>query len=335
MPALHEIDAVNKPDDWANLISIVESDKTPFTSMIRKRKEPNQVIHRWQAKKFPDVGFNGVLDGKDATEFNSTQAEELTGVAQKVWYNIGVSDFMEELGEQAGISGSSMNYQISEGVKVLSRMIEKRALSGEDVSRDDGVANANETRGIFKWADDSFDDAAYAPPVNFRTPEESKYEDSLANFDEQDFRDMGISSYKQRKGPAKMDGFLGIELKNAFTEFTSYQKTEAAKTAVRRFNFGEGSTLNVTVDRLVLDSGTYDLHVSSFLKCDPETGSDTASTHKSGIFIDMDMCGLAYTRMPRVKKMEYQGGGHKAIIDAIFMLMCDNPLTLMPLNINN
>jgi hypothetical protein len=335
MPALHEIDAVNKPDDWANLISIVESDKTPFTSMIRKKKEPNQVVHRWQAKKFPDVGFNGVLDGKDATEFNATQAEELTGVAQKVWYNIGVSDFMEEMADVAGISGSHFNYQISEGVKVLSRMIEKRALSNEDVSRDDGVSNANETRGIFKWSDNSFDHAAYAPPVNFQTPAGNKYSGDLSAFDEESFRDMGVSSYKQRKGPAKMDGFLGIELKNQFTEFTSYQKTESAKTPVRRFNFGEGSTLNVVVDRLVLDSGTYDLHTSSFIKCDPVTGEDTADTHKSGIFIDMDMVGLAYTRMPRVKKLEYQGGGHKAIIDAIFMLCCDNPLTLMPLNINS
>ena len=47
------------------------------------------------------------------------------------------------------------------------------------------------------------------------------------------------------------------------------------------------------------------------------------------------MCGLAYTRLPRVKRMEYQGGGHKAIVDAIFMLMVDNPLTMMPALINS
>ena len=85
MPQLTEINTVNKPDDWANLISTVESDKTPFSSMLRKGQQPNQVIHRWQAKKYPEVGFNGVIDGKDATEFNATQAQELTSVAQKIW----------------------------------------------------------------------------------------------------------------------------------------------------------------------------------------------------------------------------------------------------------
>mgnify|MGYP001285947998 FL=1 len=339
MPALHEINAVAKPDSWADLIAVVESDKTPFTSMINKRKKANQVVHRWQCKKFANTGFNGVLDGKDATDFNSNQGEELTGVAQKVWYNIGVSDFMEEV-EVAGVKGSHFNSQIAEGVKVLARSIEKRALSNEDVSRDDGTSTANETRGLFKWSDSSFVSAAYEVPSNFQTPTANKYASTLANFFENDFKDQGQSAYKERKGPGKMDGYLGIELKSRFTEFTSYQLDAtgsgiANTVAVRRFNKGDGRVLTSVVDRLVLDSGTYDLHTSSFVRCDPATGNDTAYTHKSGIFVDMDMVGLAYTRMPRVKKLEYQGGGHKAIIDAIFMLMCDNPLTLLPVNVNS
>ena len=333
MATLLEKDVRNKPEDWADLISIVESDSCPFTSMIKKGRQPNQVVSRWQAKKYPEVGFNGVQDGVDATKFNATQGEELTGVAQKVWYNIGVSDFTEELADVAGINGSNMNYQTAEGVKVLKRVIEKRALSNEDVSRDDGIGSANETRGLFKWSDSTFV-ANYGVPTAFQTPAGNKYNDTLANFDESDFRTMGISAFKERKGPAKQDGFLGIELKEKFTAFTSYQKNEADFTPVRRFNHQAGDTFKSVVDRLILDSGTYDLHTSSFLRCDPATGAETAHTHKSGIFVDMDMVGLAYTRLPRVKKLEYQGGGHKAIIDAIFMLQCDNPLTLMPLNIS-
>ena len=340
MPALHEKDAVAKPDSWADLMAVVESDKTPFTSMLPKRKKASQVVHHWQCKKFPNAGFNGVLDGKDATSFNSNQGEELTGVSQKVWYNVGVSDFMEEV-DVAGVSGSHFNSQISDGLKVLARSIEKRCLSNEDVARDDGVANANETRGIFKWSDSTFGSATYAVPSNFQTPTGNKYGGTLANFWEDDFRLQGQTAYKERKGPGIMDGILGIELKEKFTEFTSYQANAAGTGApantspVRRFSYGDGSVLKSTVDRLVLDSGTYDLHASSFLRCDPASGVETAYTHKSGIFVDMDMVGLAYTRMPRVKKLEYQGGGYKAIIDAIFMLMCDNPLTLLPCNINS
>jgi hypothetical protein len=336
MPALFEKDAVAKPDSWADLISVVESDKTPFTSMLPKRKKASQAVHQWQCKKFPDIGFNGVLDGKDATSFNSNQGEELYGVSQKVWYNVGVSDFMEEA-EVAGVKGSHFNSQISEGIKVLARSIEKCCLSNNENSRDDGVSTPNATRGIFKWSDSSF--TSYAVPTNFQTPTENKTTAAnLAAFWEDNFREQGQSAYKQRKGPGKMDGILGIELKEKFAEFTSYQAQHAGGatyTPVRRFNYGEGSSLTSTVDRLVLDSGTYDLHTSSFIQCDSATGAETAFTHKSGIFVDMDMVGLAYTRMPRVKKLEYQGGGYKAIIDAIFMLMVDNPLTLLPVSLNS
>tara|TARA_R110002167_G_scaffold337245_3_gene544696 strand:- start:12651 stop:13676 length:1026 start_codon:yes stop_codon:yes gene_type:complete len=341
MPSLHEIDALAKPDSWADLIAVVESDKTPFTSMLKKVAKPNQVVHQWQCKKFKNIGFNGVLDGKDATEFDSNQGQELVGVSQKVWYNVGVSDFMEEVATVAGVKGSHFNGQISEGIKVLSRSIEKRCLSNEDVSRDNGVSTANETRGILKWSDNNFA-TGYSVPNDFQTPEANKYSGTMANFFENDFSDQGISCYKERKGPGKMDGFLGIELKKRFTEFTSYQAPATASgpavagaVPVRRFNFGDGSTLTNIIDRLVLDSGTYDLHSTSFLRCDPVTGDDTAYTHKSGIFLDMDMVSLAYTRMPRVTKLDYQGGGHKAIIDAIFMLTCDNPLTMLPVTINN
>ncbi|SVE16564.1 uncharacterized protein METZ01_LOCUS469418, partial [marine metagenome] len=185
MPALHEKDATSKPDSIADLIAVVESDKTPFTSMLPKRKKASQVVHQWQCKKFPDIGFNGVLDGKDATSFNSNQGEELFGVSQKVWYNVGVSDFMEEV-DVAGVKGSHFNSQISEGIKVLARTIEKRALSNEDNSRDDGVATANETRGVFKWSDSSF--GSYAVPGNFQTPTGNKYAGAIADFWEDDFR---------------------------------------------------------------------------------------------------------------------------------------------------
>ena len=55
MPALHEIDAVAKPDSWADLIAVIEATATPFSSMLPKRAKPNQVVHHWQCKKFKNI----------------------------------------------------------------------------------------------------------------------------------------------------------------------------------------------------------------------------------------------------------------------------------------
>ena len=44
MAILYERTAVAKPTDWADLISVIESESTPFTSMVSKRTKPAQVV---------------------------------------------------------------------------------------------------------------------------------------------------------------------------------------------------------------------------------------------------------------------------------------------------
>lgn len=330
---LTEKNAVAKPTDWLDLMSVAESEATPFTSMARKGVRPKQVSQHWQAKRYPTVGHRGVLDTLDATDFNSNQGEELAGVCQKVWHNVGVSDFAEDNMEQAGVKGSAINNQVADALVTVKRITEKRCLSNEECRRDDGDTSANETRGIFKWSDSSF--TLYPVPAAFQTPALSKYSSALASLTEDAFGDLGQSAYKQRKGPVSLDGFVGIELKRRFTEFTVFQPTSGSVTPVRRFNQADSQTLTATIDSLVLDSGKYRLHTSSFLRTDADSGEDSAYTHKSGVFVDMSMVSLAYTRLPRVVKQDYQGGGHKRIIDSIFMLKVDNPLTQIALNINS
>jgi hypothetical protein len=146
---------------------------------------------------------------------------------------------------------------------------------------------------------------------------------------------MAASSFVQRKGPFKMHGFVGINLKRRFTDLGFYHPNVANMTAVGQFVQEATSKKMVkAVDALSLDSGDIDLHVTAFLATAPEDGSDTAYTHRSGVFMDMNMAGLAYVRKPRVINRPYDGGGQKAIVDTIFLNMVDNPLGMMKAYIN-
>ena len=78
-----------------------------------------------------------------------------------------------------------------------------------------------------------------------------------------------------------------------------------------------------------LDTGKIKLHLSAHAMTDAETGEDSDYTHRSGIFSDMKMLWLRFTRKPRVRRLEDKGGGPRAIVDAIFMYGCDNPAQLM------
>jgi hypothetical protein len=272
-----------------------------------------------------------VLDGQDATTFDSNPRKLIQCNGQKTWRKPGVSDFADEA-EIVALDKGEMAEQIADSLVLVKRQIEKRALSAEDTKNDDGVKIGNETRGAFSWISSSAQ-TLYPVPDGFRTPAaQISSGASLATYaTESVLNGMCASSFIQRKGPFKMDAFLGIYLKNAFTNFSKYMPvTGTTQVAVRQFRQeASEKALVSTIDRLVLDTGEIDLHPSAFLYTDAATGADSAYTHYSGIIVDMDMVGLAYTRLPRVVKLPYAGGGQKAIVDAIFLVMFDNVLGAM------
>jgi len=333
MPAATESDLAGKRQSIANIVANVVSDATPFTSMQEKRERPKQVLHTWQVKSYPVTGHRGVLDNKDAALFQSNPRKEVQMRGQKTWYNPAVSDFADE-DEIVGIKGGSeMAEQIADAITAVAFQVEKRCLSNEDTKIDDGVKTGNETRGVFQYITPTAQ-ALYPIDAAFRTPAAQVYAGTLANFTQGQFESMCQSSYKQRKGPFKMHAFLGVELKAAFTNFAFYQPNVNNLTPIGQFlQEAKSKKMIKAIDNLVMDTGEVDLHITSFLYTDPDTGADTAFTHKSGIVVDMNMCGLAYTRKPRVIRKPYDGGGQKAIVDAIFLNMFDNVLGALAMTI--
>lgn len=328
MPALYEADQVGKREALADLIAVTEVEENPFTSMLNKRKKSGNMVHSWQAKKHKVIGHTGIVDGKDADEFNSNNRELIEGVAQKIWDTPGVSDLAEE-SDVAGIK-SEMQEQIADSIVAVKGIVEKRALSNADCQLGNKVI-PYETRGAFQWLLATAQGVKPVPEA-FRTSSACIYSSAIASLTETAFKAMCAQSFKDRKGKTKLDGFLGIEAKTQISTYSQYSDDVSSKTAIRAFNMdAKDRALISVVDKLVMDTGEIDLHLTAKLWTDPTTGEDTAYTHKSGIFCDMKFFGLMYRRLPRVHKLPYLGGGHKAIVDAIISFMCDNPVGHMAL----
>lgn len=333
MPAAVESDIAGKPRSLANIVACVVSDATPYTAMLQKRERPKNSIHTWQVKSYPQTGHRGVVDKKPASEFQSNPRQEVQCRAQKTWYNPAVSDFADEA-EVVGVKGGSeMAEQIADAIIAVAFQIEKRCLSDQDTRTDDGT-RGNETRGALSWVSNTAQGNLPVPSA-FRTPSAQITTVALSAFNQTIFEPMAASSFIQRKGPFKMHGFVGINLKRRFTDMGFYHANVSSFTAVGQFVQDATSKKMVkAVDQLVMDSGEIDLHPTAFLATDADSGADTAYTHRSGVFLDMDKAGLCYTRKPRVINRPYDGGGQKAIVDAIFLHMIDNPLGAMKCYIN-
>lgn len=332
MPQVMEETQVGKRESLADLIAVAESAKTPYSSMLAKRKKPDQMDHSWQMKGYRVAGHGGVIDGVDANKFNSTPRSRTHCYAQKIWDPVAVSDLAEEA-TVAGVK-SEMASQVEDSFIVAAQIIERRCLSANDTQVEQAPTNAYETRGAFSWLSPTAQ-GTFPVPDNFRPNAQQLYNGSLAGFGENELIAMANAAAKRRKGPATMDGFLGIDLKQKINDFTRYDET-SSELSIRRFNqdANDKQVINV-IDRLVLDSGVIRLHPSFFLYTNSADGSNSAYTDKSGVFIDMNMTGLAYTRLPRVFPLPYLGGGTKKVVDAIFLHMVDNPVGMFSATINN
>lgn len=333
-----EFSQVGKREALADMIANAESDACPASSMMEKRKKPGNVLSDWQVKGYRRAGHRGVRDGVDATKFNYNPRVRLHAVAQKVWDPRGVSDFAQE-SEVAGVKTTEIADQTIDATVTVKQIIERRLLSNQDclVQDENNPDAANETRGLFSWFDKDAQ-ALYPVPEAFRPNTDQLYTGSLANFKESTLKALARAAWKRRLGNSVvLDGFVGIDLKARISEFTCRDDSATSTSVpVRQFSQDASSQALISViDVLVLDTGKLRVHPSAHIMTDVDTGEFTDYTHTSGVFLDMNMAGIAYTRMPRAYKLPYQGGGEKVVVDAIITNQVDNPVGGFSARINS
>lgn len=326
MAGLYEINQVGQRQDIADIVANIESENTPFVSMLKKEKKPNQKKMDYQAEAYPDAPFDGVMDGADVSAYESVSRGLLTAMQQKFRRPWQVSDFADET-EVAGLPKGEKGRQKAAAATILKFMLENRFLSAEECSVDNGVAVPNETRGAFKWLEDSAQ-AVYPVPAAFLTKAASRHTGALSTLDEAAFKLLMASAYADRKQVSSLDGFVGLNLKSLFDNWTVKAETGSATVyPVRTFNadLKDRAVINI-VDFLKFSTGTVRLHLSSRLHLTSATGAASAYTPNSGLFLDMKMWSMAYMRAPGMRELPDLGGGPRGFADCIAGLKCLNPL---------
>lgn len=327
MPGVMEASQVGQLQEISDVVTNIRADEMPFISMCKKSKKPHQKIATWQNEDYRNGSIEGVMDNEDVQSFNSQPRVLLTGVCQKSREPWSVSDFAAET-DVAGLPKGEKARQKAVAAIVLKMMMEGRALSNEECSVDNGVDTPNETRGVFKWIQAAAQ-ALYPVDASFRPAAAVIYSGTLANLTETSFTAQLAAAFKARRGKLNLDGFVGIDLKVKFDDFTARDaEATATNVPVRQWtqNAKQKRFIKV-VDFLELSTGTVRLHPSTYLYKNTN-GSDSAYTHKSGAFLNMDMWELGFlgNRRPRMMELPDLGGGPRGYSDAIYIIKCLNTL---------
>jgi hypothetical protein len=328
MAGVVEKDQVGKREDLSDILSCIVAEETPFTSMLKKEGKPQNKVMNYQAKRYPDRAFDGVMDDEDVSAYNEQAPRALlTAVCQKFREPWHVSDFADEA-VVAGLPKGEKGEQKAAALVNLKFAIEGRLLSNEECSLENGTSIANETRGAIMWLSNTAQ-ATYPVDSNFLTPAACRHAAALSGLTEAAFQVMLGAAWTKRRGVSVLDGFVGITLKRLFDNWSSLADAGAsfATFPVRTFTqSADSKALIKVVDVLKFSEATVRLHPSAYIAKTSSTGADSAYTPNSGLFLDMAMWSLAWTRKPRMMDLEDRGAGPRGFADAILGLKCHNPL---------
>ena len=311
-------------EDLSDVISVVDAKNTPFISTARKSSDiTNPNLYSFQADKYNEPSFDGVLSNADVTTFDDASKNRalLSARAQKYRRSVLVDDFAG-LSDVAGVGNKRLfATAIAKSMTEIKRDMEASFCSGRDSQAQAGT-DPYRTRGLFKWVD-SAQQGDLPVPADYRTPSASIKTDAVADVTEAKVQELLQSVYNQSGQVDEMVLLCGPSLKRRFTEFTRFTTGAAgAGLSIRTFNQSADSKRIVSaITFFEGDFGSLRLVNSLFLRKD----ASTTAQEGSGLVLDMDKCEVRFARRPRMVELEDQGGGPRALIDAIASVTCLAP----------
>lgn len=323
-----EREGVAKPRDLSDQIAVADSKKTIFTSMVKKGTAPSNVLLEWPVDSFPAASVDGAVDEADVTEFEDLGApDEVLSTRLQIWERKPKVSRLSQVTVQAGVPKKKAYAKAyAKGLIMVKRDIEVTCLSDEEC-RVGTSKLGNKTRGLLRWAQ-STAQSIYPVPEAYRTPATSITTETIANTDDDLISDLLKSRYDETgDGEAAITGIVGSTLKLAYSKLSYWSKDNSGYTLVRRMNQDAAAKKIVKkIDILEMEFGTVILRASSFIN----TGGDptSAASRRLGIFFEEDDVSMRFATEPSGRPLPDQGGGPRALIEAIGALIVKNPLTL-------
>ncbi len=311
-------------EDLSDVITIVDAKNTPFVSAARKGADiTNAAVYSFQADKYNDPSFDGVLSNSDVSTFDDPAKNRalLSARGQMFRRAVKVDTFVQEASDIAGIGRKKqLAVGVSKALLETKRDMESAFCSDRE-SQEQSGANPYRTRGLFRFVD-SAAQTDLPVPAAYRTPTASINTDAAPT--ESAVQTLLQSIYSQTGQIDDMVLLCGPSLKRTFTEYTRFSTGSAgAGLSIRTFNNSADSKKIVSaVNVFEGDFGTLRLLPSLYLR--QNNSSDTAK-NSSGLVLNMDQCEVRFAKRPAMRELPDLGGGPRALIDAIASVTCLAP----------
>jgi len=325
MAGLYEADQVLKVADVGDTIFNAQSERVPFSRLLKRGKKPVQMLSQWPVEVYPDRAFAGTLDGTDMTTFEHTNREQIEAYAMWMRTAGWMVSRLANLTQTHGVKGKEEAKQARDDGLILAQMIEKQLLSDSDTAVESG-ATPYCSRGAFSWLSPSAQ-TTKPVPSNYRPAAACAYSSTVALFVPSALEAMLEAAATQKKEAVDLTAFVGIKLKTQMSTWAQ-RHVEDVNTAqaLQKYNLDAADKKWMqVVDFFEFDAGIVRVFPSWYLLHTPATGAATDYSTRSGIFLDLDMWELCFLDNPTAWKEPPKSGGPRGYHDAVFQLRCKNP----------
>lgn len=325
MAGIYEADQVLKVAEVGDTIFIAQSDKVPFSRLLKRGKKPTNMLSSWPVQVYPDRAFEGTLDGTDMTTFEHTNREQIEAYGMWIRTAGWMVSRIAQVTKTWGVKGDEKGKQAKDDGLILAQMIEKQLLSNDEMAVESG-ATPYASRGAMRWLQTTAQ-AVKPVPANYRPATACVYAGTLANFVPSEMEAMLEAAATQKKEAVDLTGYLGIKLKKQMSSWAQ-RHVEDINTAqaLTRYNLdAEDKKLMRVVDFFEFDAGNVKVFPSWYLLHTAATGAATANSPLSGLFLDMDMWEICFLDNPAAWIEPPKSGGPRGYHDALYLLKCLNP----------
>jgi hypothetical protein len=166
-------------------------------------------------------------------------------------------------------------------------------------------------------------------PVAFR-PLSAQTITGGATLTEANFRTLLANVFTQYGKRQNLVMVLGTTVKGKVTDFTASQQAAGSVALQSSRYYTAGLDANKVITNISIYEGdfqTVELYPSLLLAGTTAGVADSTNAANRAYIIPPELFGMTYNRAPRVMKLPDQGGGPRALVDAICCLVVKNPLT--------
>lgn len=317
-----QIADVNR-ESLSNELTILEPEKTPFLSMVKKNTDAKATFHEVIADRLRAPRISGTREGDPGTGGgNKTSKRARFGAYLHRWMDeFGVTDVQEAVAKAGGTAGTNGSLYAESKLKALrevKRDMEATLLSAQDTQG--GSDTEMRTRGAFKWVAASNSPAV---PADYRPPS-AQVVSGITALLESTLSGVATSLSDQYGGSEEYHVFAG----NTYCEdidLFAVQDTAAGAanryTAPVNITGGETKTVSLIVSIFQTSLGRFVIHNDKFVNVNSAgTGNGDAA-----LIANLDQWELSMLEDLYAQDNPDDAGGMSGFVKAIGGLFCTMP----------